>query len=292
MLHWTRNDGALEPGELLLLDAGVEGDSLYTADITRTLPISGRFSRRAARDLRARLGGAARRHRGRSKPGNDFMEPNRARDAGARRKGSSDLGILEVSLEEALDPRQAQFYKRYSLHNVSHMLGLDVHDCAQAREQEYKFGKLRAGMVLTVEPGLYFQPDDATVPERYRGIGVRIEDDVAVTDAGPRISRRACRRAPATSSAGSPISGRLTRYYVGMTDEPGGGGGGGIVGANAVTVRRGELVLDRPAPEREDDHADERADAGNEVEQRERAVVSGLGEDAPVDPDRRTRSSR
>jgi Xaa-Pro aminopeptidase len=64
------------------------------------------------------------------------------------------------------------------------MLGLDVHDCANAREEEYRYGRLREGMVLTVEPGLYFQPDDATVPERFRGIGVRIEDDIAVTSGG------------------------------------------------------------------------------------------------------------
>src|SRR5690606_5203942 len=79
-----------------------------------------------------------------------------------------------------------QFYKRYSLHNVSHMLGLDVHDCAQARSEVYKFGKLAPGMVLTVEPGLYFQTDDLTVPAKYRGIGVRIEDDVLVTAKGMR----------------------------------------------------------------------------------------------------------
>src|SRR5205814_7336789 len=79
-----------------------------------------------------------------------------------------------------------QFYRRYSLHNVSHMLGLDVHDCAKARVETYKFGKLKPGMVLTVEPGLYFQPDDLTVPAKYRGIGVRIEDDVLVTEKGMR----------------------------------------------------------------------------------------------------------
>jgi Xaa-Pro aminopeptidase len=67
------------------------------------------------------------------------------------------------------------------------MLGLDVHDCAQARKETYKFGKLQAGMVLTVEPGLYFQPDDRTVPARYRGIGVRIEDDVLITPDGHRV---------------------------------------------------------------------------------------------------------
>jgi Xaa-Pro aminopeptidase len=116
------------------------------------------------------------------KPGNDFMEPNRA----AMRvlaEGLEQLGILATSAEEAL-AEQHQFYKRYSLHNVSHMLGLDVHDCAKARQETYKLGKLKPGMVLTVEPGLYFQKDDLTVPEEYRGIGVRIEDDLLVTEDG------------------------------------------------------------------------------------------------------------
>jgi Xaa-Pro aminopeptidase len=67
------------------------------------------------------------------------------------------------------------------------MLGLDVHDCAQARMETYKYGTLAAGMVLTVEPGLYFQPDDLTVPETYRGIGVRIEDDILITPSGYRL---------------------------------------------------------------------------------------------------------
>ena len=180
-LHWTRNDGPLVQGELLLLDAGVEGDSLYTADITRTLPISGTFSReqRIIHDLVHRAQAAALAE---VKPGNDFLEPNRA----AMRvlaEGLADLGILTVSAEDALRDEN-QFYKRYSLHNVSHMLGLDVHDCAQARQETYKFGKLEPGMVLTVEPGLYFQRDDLTVPPKFRGIGVRIEDDVVVTKKG------------------------------------------------------------------------------------------------------------
>jgi Xaa-Pro aminopeptidase len=95
------------------------------------------------------------------------------------------LGILKTGAEDALKDAH-QFYKRYSLHNVSHMLGLDVHDCAKARQEVYKYGKLKAGMVLTVEPGLYFQEDDLTVPAKYRGIGVRIEDDVLVTRTGMR----------------------------------------------------------------------------------------------------------
>ena len=180
-LHWTRNDGAVQPGAMLLLDAGVECDSLYTADVTRTLPISGRFSaeQRLLYDLvfeaqRVAIEAVA--------PGNDFLEPNR-RAMRVLAQGLIDLRICNASLEELLDPERA-FYRRYTLHNVSHMLGLDVHDCAHARAREYRYGKLREGMVLTVEPGLYFQPDDATVPERFRGIGIRIEDDVAVSAGG------------------------------------------------------------------------------------------------------------
>ncbi|HKE36957.1 MAG TPA: M24B family metallopeptidase, partial [Candidatus Baltobacteraceae bacterium] len=180
-LHWNRNDGALRPDSLLLLDAGVECDSLYTADITRTLPVGGRFSaeQRAIYELvwdAQRVGIEA------VKPGNDFLEPNR-RAMRVLATGLIELGILRGSLDEVLDPER-QFYRRYSLHNVSHMLGIDVHDCAKARAAEYRHGTLREGMVLTVEPGLYFQPDDDTVPERFRGIGVRIEDDIAVTAPG------------------------------------------------------------------------------------------------------------
>ncbi|XXX76566.1 aminopeptidase P family protein [Sorangium sp. So ce134] len=183
ILHWTRNDGALEPGKLLLVDAGVEGNALYTADITRTLPINGKFSKEQ-REIYELVLEAQEAAIDAVKPGNDFMEPNRAAMRVLAR-GLERLGILSVSAEEALK-EDKQFYRRYSLHNVSHMLGLDVHDCAQARQQVYKFGKLKPGMVLTVEPGLYFQLDDETVPARYRGIGVRIEDDVLVTETGCR----------------------------------------------------------------------------------------------------------
>ena len=182
VLHWTRNDRALAGDELLLLDAGVEAETLYTADVTRTIPIGGTFSpeQKAIYELvlAAQEAGFAA-----CAPGNDFMAPNRAAMA-VLAAGLERLGIL-ASAEDALRDEN-QFYKRYSLHNVSHMLGLDVHDCAQARAEAYKFGVLRAGMVLTVEPGLYFQPDDLTVPARYRGIGVRIEDDVLITETAYR----------------------------------------------------------------------------------------------------------
>ncbi|MCP3103803.1 aminopeptidase P family protein [Myxococcus sp. K15C18031901] len=183
VLHWTRNDGPLVPGDLLLLDAGVEGHSLYTADITRTLPISGRFSpeQKAIYEV---VYAAQEAAFAAARPGNDFMEPNR-HAMRVLAQGLEKLGILEDA-EEALQDEH-QFYKRYSLHNVSHMLGLDVHDCAQARQEAYKYGKLQAGMVLTVEPGLYFQKDDLTVPARYRGIGVRIEDDIVITARGCKV---------------------------------------------------------------------------------------------------------
>jgi Xaa-Pro aminopeptidase len=174
----------LRSGGLLLLDAGVECDSLYTADVTRTLPVSGRFTpeQRAVYEIvweaqRAGIEAAV--------AGNEFLEPHK-RAVRVLTEGLIDLGILTVSLEEALDP-QRLFHRRYTLHGVSHMLGLDVHDCAAAREREYRYGTLREGMVLTVEPGLYFQPDDATVPERFRGIGVRIEDDVAIASGAPEV---------------------------------------------------------------------------------------------------------
>jgi Xaa-Pro aminopeptidase len=184
ILHWTRNDGVIRKGTLLLLDAGVEGHELYTADVTRTLPIGGRFTV-AQREIYSLVLEAQRVAFREVAPGKDFMAPNRAAMTHLAH-GLFALGILKSSPEEALADEH-QFYKRYSLHNVSHMLGLDVHDCAQARAESYKYGRLEAGMVLTVEPGLYFQRDDLTVPARYRGIGVRIEDDVVVTSKGCRI---------------------------------------------------------------------------------------------------------
>jgi Xaa-Pro aminopeptidase len=118
------------------------------------------------------------------RPGSTFLAPHQT----AMRiitEWLVERGILRCSVEEALDPEH-RFHTRYTLHGTSHMLGLDVHDCANARDG-YRELDLVPGMVLTVEPGCYFQPDDLTVPERYRGIGIRIEDDVLVTDNGYRV---------------------------------------------------------------------------------------------------------
>ena len=181
-LHWTDNDGPVREGELMLLDMGVEGHELYTADVTRTIPVSGTFTprQREVYDLVYRAQEAAIEA---CRPGADFLAPHRAAMV-VLAHGLEAMGIL-ASAEEAL-AEDAQLYRRYTLHGVSHMLGIDVHDCAHARDETYRKGPLQVGYVLTVEPGLYFQPDDLTVPEDLRGIGVRIEDDVVMTEDGCR----------------------------------------------------------------------------------------------------------
>lgn len=183
-LHWSHNDGEVRPGELLLLDAGVETNRYYTADVTRTMPINGRFTD-VQRRVYQLVYDAQQAAFAAVKPGNEFLAPNRA----AMRVlayGLEAMGLLPVSAEESLE-QDKQLHQRYTLHSVSHMLGLDVHDCSRAREETYRHGILQPGMVLTVEPGIYFQAQDLTVPQELRGIGVRIEDDVLVTEDGYRL---------------------------------------------------------------------------------------------------------
>ncbi|MFJ4859204.1 aminopeptidase P family protein [Streptomyces sp. NPDC088748] len=176
-LHWIRNDGRLNGAELLLLDAGVETDTLYTADITRTLPLSGRFSpvQRQVYELvlAAQEAGIAA-----LRPGASFGDFHRA---GMRviAEGLAEWGVLKDA--------EGDLHRRYTLCSSGHMLGLDVHDCAKARAETYLDGVLEEGQVLTVEPGLYLQPDDETLPAELRGIGVRIEDDLVITADGARL---------------------------------------------------------------------------------------------------------
>ncbi|MGV8969349.1 MAG: aminopeptidase P family protein [Microbacteriaceae bacterium] len=181
ILHWTRNDGPVVPGDLILLDAGIELSSYYTADITRTLPVSGRFSPIQRKVYEAVLE-AADAAFAIVKPGIRFREIHAAAMTVIAQR-TAEWGLLPVSAEESLETDK-QFHRRYMVHGTSHHLGLDVHDCAQARRDMYMDGVLEAGMVFTIEPGLYFQPDDLSVPEEYRGIGVRIEDNILVTETG------------------------------------------------------------------------------------------------------------
>ena len=182
-LHWIENSGPVTPGELLLLDMGVENNNLYTADVTRTLPVDGTFTP-LQKDLyelvlRAQDAGIAA-----VRPGAQFEDPHHAA-MHVIAHGLEDMGLLPVSAEEALS-EDSRVYARWTLHSTSHMLGMDVHDCAAASPEAYKLAELTEGMVLTVEPGLYFQEDDLLVPEELRGIGIRIEDDIVVTADGSK----------------------------------------------------------------------------------------------------------
>jgi Xaa-Pro aminopeptidase len=182
-LHWIDNTGPITPGELVLLDMGVEGHNLYTADVTRTLPINGTFTslQRELYDLAYAAQEAGIRA---VRPGAPFLAAHNAA-MNVLAHGLESLKLLPCSAEEALDP-ESKVYARWTLHGTSHMLGMDVHDCGQASTEIYPKGDLAEGMVLTVEPGLYFQSDDLLVPEEMRGIGIRIEDDVLVTADGSR----------------------------------------------------------------------------------------------------------
>jgi Xaa-Pro aminopeptidase len=181
ILHWTRNDGPVTPGDLILMDAGIELDSLYTADITRTLPVSGVFSE-TQRLVYEAVREAADAAFAIVRPGIRFREIHATAMQVIARK-TAEWGFLPVSAEESILPDN-QHHRRYMVHGTSHHLGIDVHDCAQARRDLYLDGILEPGMVFTIEPGLYLQPDDLTVPEAFRGIGVRIEDNILVTESG------------------------------------------------------------------------------------------------------------
>ena len=181
-LHWIDNDGEVREGDLVLVDAGVEVDSLYTADITRTLPVNGRFTEVQARVYQAVLDACEAALARANEPGCRFKDVHdAAMEVIATRL--HEWGILPVTPEESL-ATTGQQHRRWMPHGTSHHLGLDVHDCAKARAELYQGALLEPGMVFTIEPGLYFRADDLLIPEEYRGIGVRIEDDVVVNADG------------------------------------------------------------------------------------------------------------
>jgi Xaa-Pro aminopeptidase len=183
-LHWWRDDGRVEAGQLLLADMGVETDELYTADVTRTMPVGGEWTPDQLRVYQAvyeaQSAGIAE-----VKAGADFLAAHNAA-MWVLADHLHSWGVLPVTADVSCadDPERpgAGLHRRYTLHGTSHMLGIDVHDCALAREEMYRKGTLVAGHVLTVEPGLYFQVNDRTVPSSLRGLAVRIEDDVLVTN--------------------------------------------------------------------------------------------------------------
>jgi Xaa-Pro aminopeptidase len=179
VLHYVSNDARLAQGDLLLIDAGCELDG-YASDITRTFPVSGRFSgaQRAVYDL---VLAAQRAAIERVKPGNGWNEPH---DAAVRvlAQGMLDLKLLSGSLDQVLEK---ETYKRFYMHRTGHWLGLDVHDAGEYKRSGH-WRSLAPGMALTVEPGLYIRAAD-DVPAPLRDIGVRIEDDVVVTQEGCEV---------------------------------------------------------------------------------------------------------
>jgi Xaa-Pro aminopeptidase len=180
-LHWITNDGPVNKNDLILLDAGVEVDSLYTADVTRTLPVSGKYTdiQRKIYDAVLEAADAAFKV---AKPGVKFSDIHQAA-MNVIAKKTAEWGLINISAEESIK-QDVQLHRRWMVHGTSHHLGMDVHDCGQARREMYMDGILQPGMIFTIEPGLYFHQDDLSVPKEYRGIGVRIEDDVLVTKTG------------------------------------------------------------------------------------------------------------
>jgi Xaa-Pro aminopeptidase len=180
VLHYRANNAPLLDGDLLLIDAGAEYEC-YASDITRTFPVNGRFSheQRALYDIVLAAQTAAI----------DEVRPGRSFDAyheAAVRtiaRGLIKLGLLEGSLEKNL---REHAYRKFYMHKTGHWLGLDVHDVGDYRI-DGEFRQLEPGMVVTVEPGIYVAPDLKKVPARWRGIGIRIEDDVVVTRGDPEI---------------------------------------------------------------------------------------------------------
>ena len=193
VLHWIRNDGDVLAGDLVLIDAGVEVESHYTADITRTFPINGKFTESQRKIYmivyKAQQAGIAA-----VKPGAKFKDFHNACMVEIA-KGAFELGVLPMSVEDSLKPENG-LHRRWQFHGSGHHLGIDVHDCAHARKEQYADAVLEPGMILTVEPGFYIQPDDTLFPEEYRGIGVRIEDDILVTESGAKILSYALPRHP------------------------------------------------------------------------------------------------
>jgi len=180
ILHYVENDRPLADGDLLLVDAGAESE-YYASDVTRTYPVGERFSpdQRALYEIVLAAQIAAIDE---VRPGAGFTAPHE-RAVRILCEGLARLGLLAGSASEAVESGS---YRRFYMHRTSHWLGLDVHDCgAYVRDGAPRV--LEPGMVLTIEPGLYVAEDDETVEARWRGIGIRIEDDVLVTERGREV---------------------------------------------------------------------------------------------------------
>ena len=183
ILHYIENADKLRDGDLVLIDAGCEYES-YASDITRTFPVNGKFSKeqKAVYNLVLKAQAAALNA---VKPGNHWNEPH---DQSVRviTEGLVELGLLKGKPEKLIEQEK---YRDFYMHRIGHWLGMDVHDVG-----DYKVGGewrvLEPGMVMTVEPGIYISPDNENVAKKWRGIGIRIEDDVLITKDGNAVLSR------------------------------------------------------------------------------------------------------
>jgi Xaa-Pro aminopeptidase len=180
ILHYIKNRARLNPGDLLLIDAGAEWE-FYTADVTRTWPVSGQFTpeQRAVYEIVLE---AQRQAIDAVAPGVGIDQAHQVA-LKVLVQGLVDLGVLTGNVDGLIEDKA---YSPYYMHGTSHWLGLDVHDAGVYRQGDTPT-ELRAGMVLTVEPGLYFGTQAPNSPEHLKGIGIRIEDDVLVTANGRRV---------------------------------------------------------------------------------------------------------
>jgi len=180
ILHYINNDQKLKDGDLVLVDAGAEYEC-YASDITRTFPVNGKFSaeQQAVYEvvLASQLAAIDR-----VRPGRHWNDPHEAA-VQVLTQGMKDLGLLKGEVSELIEQ---EAYRRFYMHRTGHWLGLDVHDVGDYKVHD-EWRVLEPGMVMTVEPGIYIAPDDDTVAAKWRGIGIRIEDDVAVTRKGHEI---------------------------------------------------------------------------------------------------------
>jgi Xaa-Pro aminopeptidase len=180
VLHYINNDATLLDGELLLIDAGCEYQG-YASDITRTFPVNGRFTD-AQRDIYKLVLEAQESCIEMTKPGVRIDELHQ-RSVEILTEGMVRLGLLQGETGKLIEEEK---YKQFYMHRLGHYLGIDVHDVGRYH-LDGESRRLEPGMVTTIEPGLYISPQTRDIPEKYLGIGVRIEDDILVTENGPHI---------------------------------------------------------------------------------------------------------
>lgn len=184
-LHYISNRDKMKSGQLLLTDAGCENE-MYAADITRTIPVSGEYSKEQ-KEIYELVLEVQKNAINSIKPGQTF-EGLQSDAIKGLTKGLKKLGLLKGRVDQLI---KSEAYKDFYMHGIGHWLGMDVHDVGSYMDQKGKSRKFENGMVLTIEPGIYISKKNKNVPTEYRGIGIRIEDDVLVTKSGCDVLTKA-----------------------------------------------------------------------------------------------------